>query len=371
MNSKNDLSPDLYFCKIKNRKISFLPYFRSMFSQLASAISTAYPLLENQSLEITPFGEGLIHETLLITSGPNKWILQGFNEAVFNYPSRIDHNLGMLYLLAKNHPLPFQLPLPLLNTHQKGLTEIGGKKYRLFDFVKGKTLQQIGNPQQAFLAAKAYGEFASWAREIDAKEMQETIPNFHRLDLRYQKLKEVSQGKNGHSSDEKDILDFYLNQFPLIDWYLDQLNRLPLRVTHNDTKINNLIFSENLSQVQALIDLDTVMGGFLMYDFGDLVRTVACSLPETSTEWEEIRFNPERFEELLKGYWEGVKDMATAEEARSLLFGGEVMTLIMGLRFFTDHLQGNIYYRVNYPEQNFHRAKNQMIFLQSQQEADN
>lgn len=105
-----------------------------------------------------------------------------------------------------------------------------------------------------------------------------------------------------------------------------------------------------------------------MYDFGDLVRTVACRHPETSQNWEEIRLMPEIFEQLLAGYWAGAKHLATREEAESLLFGGEIMTLIMGLRFFTDHLQGNIYYRVTYPEQNFHRAKNQMIYLKSQQE---
>jgi hypothetical protein len=119
--------------------------------------------------------------------------------------------------------------------------------------------------------------------------------------------------------------------------------------------------------VEAIIDLDTLMGGYLMYDFGDLVRTVACSLPETSTDWGKVSLHSSLFEELLKGYWKGVQGIATSNEAKSLLFGGEIMTLIMGLRFFTDHLQGNIYYRVSYPEQNFHRAKNQMIFLQSQQ----
>ena len=105
-----------------------------------------------------------------------------------------------------------------------------------------------------------------------------------------------------------------------------------------------------------------------MYDFGDLVRTVACSMPESSIQWEAIHLIPDIFEKLLTGYWEGLKDWATPEERESLLLAGEIMTLIMGLRFFTDHLQGNIYYRVSYPEQNFHRAKNQMIYLQSQQD---
>jgi Ser/Thr protein kinase RdoA (MazF antagonist) len=339
-----------------------------MFAPLASTISAAYPQLENQVLKISPFGEGLIHETLLISSGQKKWILQAFNESVFNYPARIDHNLGMLYEKAAQDPLPFQLPLPLLNRHNQGLTELDGKKYRLFDFVNGKTLQQINKADQAYIASKAYGEFASWAKAIQAGQMQETIPNFHRLDLRFETLKKVSNAKQGLSGEEKEILDFYLDQHHLIEWYLDQVDQLPLRVTHNDTKINNLIFSEDLSKVEALIDLDTLMGGYLMYDFGDLVRTVACTLPETSILWTEIQFIPEIFEELLRGYWQGVKTMATPEEAQSLLLGGEIMTLIMGLRFLTDHLQGNIYYRVSYPEQNFHRAKNQMIFLQHQQE---
>ncbi|WP_111669344.1 phosphotransferase enzyme family protein [Algoriphagus litoralis] len=340
-----------------------------MNSDLISQVASAYSFLENLNPRVVPLGEGLIHETLLISSGENRWVLQGFNESVFRYPERIDFNLSLLSSHAENQnsALPYLLPLPLLNKEGKGLTAISGKKYRLFSFVKGKTLQQIERIQEAYKAAQAYGEFASWAKAITGKSMQETIPDFHRLDLRFEKLKEVALKKTELTPEESDILQFYLSQVPLIKWYVDQLAHLPLRVTHNDTKINNLIFSEDLSKVEALIDLDTLMGGFLMYDFGDLVRTVACSLPETSIQWEGIQLHPEIFEELLKGYWEGVKDFASIEEARSLLFGGEIMTLIMGLRFFTDHLQGNIYYRVSYPEQNFDRAKNQMIFLQSQQ----
>lgn len=338
-----------------------------MYEHLIQPLSQAYSFDPNFQILIKPLGEGLIHETLLVENGPKKWVLQGFNEAVFNFPERIDHNLSLLSEHSKSHTLPYLLPLPKLNSEGSGLTEILGKKYRLFDFVKGKTLQSVDNPRLAYLASQAYGEFASWAKDISGERMQETIPNFHRLDLRYQKLQEVSLRNTSLSIEEKEILDFYLNQSPLVDWYLDQLRHLPLRVTHNDTKINNLIFSEDLSRVEALIDLDTLMGGFLLYDFGDLVRTVACSLPETSTDWKEIRFIPEIFEALLKGYWDGAKEMASPDELRSILFGGEIMTLIMGLRFFTDHLQGNIYYRVSYPEQNFHRAKNQMIFLQSQQ----
>lgn len=358
------------FFKSQTHQNSFSsPYFRIMNLDLIPILTQSYTFLADQSLLISELGEGLIHETLLIEGKTKKWVLQGFNEAVFNFPERIDYNLSLLIPHSKTRPLPFLLPLPIVNNSGKGLTEINGKNYRLFDFVEGKTLQLIENPNQAFLAAQAYGEFAKWAKDISAEAMQETIPNFHRLDLRFQKLEEVSHLRKKISDEERKIMDFYLKQKPLVYWYLAQLNQLPNRVTHNDTKINNLIFAEDLSKVEALIDLDTLMGGFLMYDFGDLVRTVSCTYPETSTNWEEIQLIPEIFEVLLKGYWEGVKDIATSNEAKSLIFGGEIMTLIMGLRFFTDHLQGNVYYRVSYREQNFHRAKNQLIFLKSQQDA--
>jgi hypothetical protein len=185
--------------------------------------------------------------------------------------------------------------------------------------------------------------------------------------LRYARLKEVAKDQPSLPEEEQSLLKAYLAQQPLIDYYLEQLSKLPLRVMHNDTKINNLIFAPSLEKVEALVDLDTLMGGYLMYDFGDLVRTVACSLPETSTEWDQIQVLPELVEELLVGYFEGLEGALSVEEKNSLLFGGEIMTLIMGLRFLTDHLEGNVYYRVNYPLQNLHRAKNQLILLQSQQ----
>lgn len=337
-----------------------------MFDALATALTQAYRQFTDAPLTIRPFGEGLIHETLLVSQLDKKWILQGFNDSVFHFPERIDHNLGLLSKHAAIHPLPFQLPLPLRNSNGSGLTAIQGKNYRLFDFVDGSTLQQVQHPAQARMAAQAYGKFASWSQQLSAEGFEETIPNFHRLDLRFARLQEVANQLPNIPEEEQALLQGYLEQLPLVNWYQEQRKHLPLRVTHSDTKINNLIFSKTLSQVEAVVDLDTVMGGYLMYDFGDLVRTVACSLPETATDWNQIQELPELFEELLAGYLEGLNGANTPLEAESLLLGGEIMTLIMGLRFLTDHLEGNVYYRVSYPLQNLHRAKNQLALLQSQ-----
>ena len=338
-----------------------------MFDALATALKQAYPQLTDAPLAISPFGEGLIHETLLLRQSDSKWILQGFNAAVFRFPERIAHNLNLLSKHLQQSPLPFQLPLPLPTRADKGLASIDGKMYRLFDFVQGITLQQVQQPAQARIAAQAYGKFAAWASPLPVSAFEDTIPNFHRLDLRYARLKEVAKDLPSLPEEEQGLLEGYLAQQPLIDYYLKQLDQLPLRVMHNDTKINNLIFAPTLEKVEALVDLDTLMGGYLMYDFGDLVRTVACSLPETATDWNQIQVIPELVEELLIGYLEGLDGSLSAEEMDSILFGGEIMTLIMGLRFLTDHLEGNVYYRVTYPLQNLHRAKNQLILLQSQQ----
>jgi aminoglycoside phosphotransferase (APT) family kinase protein len=338
-----------------------------MFDSLATTLKETYPQFTDAPLILSPFGEGLIHETLLVRQADKKWILQGFNASVFRFPERIAHNLHLLSKHLNQTPLPFQLPLPLLTQEGKGLASIEGKLYRLFDFVQGITLQQVQQATQARIAAQAYGKFAAWASPLPATAFEETIPNFHRLDLRFARLKEVAKDLPSLPEEEQGLLEGYLAQQPLIDYYLKQLVRLPLRVMHNDTKINNLIFAPTGKKVEAIVDLDTLMSGYLMYDFGDLVRTVACSLPETSTEWGQIQVLPELVEELLVGYLEGLEGTLSAEEMDSLLFGGEIMTLIMGLRFLTDHLEGNVYYRVTYPLQNLHRAKNQLILLQSQQ----
>ena len=338
-----------------------------MFDSLHASLRQSYPQFTEEPIRLSLFGEGLIHETLLLQQSDKKWILQGFNTQVFRNPERIDHNLYLLSGHLKHAPLPFQLPLPLVTREGKGLVSMGGKQYRLFNFIQGATLQRVQQPVQARLAAQAYGKFAAWASHLPAASFEDTIPNFHRLDLRFARFKEVAQQSHRLPKEEAQLVEAYLAQKPLVEHYVAQLELLPLRITHNDTKINNLIFDPTLEKVAALVDLDTLMAGYLMYDFGDLVRTVACSLPETATQWDQIHVVPELMEQLLVGYHEGLEGIASPQEISSLIIGGEIMTLIMGLRFLTDHLEGNVYYKVTYPLQNLHRAKNQLLLLQSQQ----
>lgn len=313
------------------------------------------------------FGSGLIHQTFRIEVNHKKYILQGFNSNVFKFPERINDNLSLLSQSGDLAQLPFQLPLPILSRAGSAMVAFHGGLYRLFDFVEGKTLQQISDPNQATKAAEAYALFSKWADTFPIDQFSETIPNFHRLELRFARLEEVAKSAHNLSAAETRILDFYLMQKQLVETYLKLIQEIPQRITHNDTKINNLIFSSDLEKVAAIIDLDTIMPGYLLYDFGDLVRTVASAVEEISQDSASQKLLIPIFEKLLAGYWAGVGHWVSQEEAKSLLIGGEVMACLMGIRFFTDHLEGNVYYQVAYAEQNFHRAKNQMILLQSLQ----
>ncbi|MCH6200508.1 aminoglycoside phosphotransferase family protein [Aquiflexum sp. LQ15W] len=339
----------------------------SPFSWLP-ALNTQYGLEIHPSL-IRPFGDGHIHQTFLIESGEEKLILQRFNNLVFKYPERISHNQSLLIEQIDSEDLPYILPLPIPNLAGELFTLIEGTYFRISPFVAGRCVNEIENPHQAYLAAKAFAQFIKAGIHIPAKEFQEAIPGFHDLELRYNQLLEALKNtKRDIVGDLKELVEFYLAQKDLVDQYLRWKEKLPLRLTHSDTKINNLIFAEDFSKVNAVIDLDTLMAGYVYYDFGDLVRTVACTEGESSKDWEKIRVDFTKYEALLVGFLEVGKGAFTEDEIYSLPFGGLMMTCIMGFRFLADYLNGNIYYTIHYEEQNLHRAKNQMCLLKGLRE---
>ncbi len=315
---------------------------------------------------IKSFGAGHIHETFIIEQLGERCILQRFNNRVFQIPERISHNHAIVMVQMDHEKLPFTLPLPLPNVEGELFTVIDTAFFRLSPFVSGSCINQVRNPHQAYLAAKAFARFIRAGIHIAPDQFQEVIPGFNDLELRYNQLLDSIQKTQKHIDGElKQLIDFYLDQKLLVNEYLNWKKMLPLRLTHNDTKINNLIFADDLTKVNAVIDLDTLMAGYVYYDFGDLVRTVACTEEESSTAWDRIDIDETKYEALLKGFKETGEDIFTKDELDSLPFGGPMMTCIMGLRFLTDYLLGNIYYTVHYSEQNFNRAKNQMYLLKA------
>ncbi|MFD2201707.1 phosphotransferase enzyme family protein [Shivajiella indica] len=322
--------------------------------------------LEIEESKIRKFGDGHIHQTYLIELDNQKLILQRFNNKVFQRPDIISHNHKILIDQLDTRVLPFQLPLPLANKKGELFTEIQHKYFRISPFVSGTCVNEIEKAEHAYLAAKAFAQFIVAGIHIPADQFQEAIPGFNDLDLRYHQLLEAIKNTKRKIQGELDeIVGFYLDQKNLVEEYNSWKAELPLRLTHNDTKINNLIFSEDFSKVNAVIDLDTVMAGFIFYDFGDLVRTVACTEGESSQNWNKIEVDQLKYDALLSGFHAGGKGVFTKEELDSLSFGGKMMTCIMGFRFLADYLNGNIYYTIHYEKQNMLRAKNQMCLLRS------
>jgi Ser/Thr protein kinase RdoA (MazF antagonist) len=316
--------------------------------------------------QIRKFGDGHIHKTFLVDNGVNQFILQQFNNLVFKNPARISHNHAILLNQINANELPFELPLPIPNLEGELFTVIDGDYFRLSPFIKGKCINEVNNSHQAFMAAKAFAQFIKAGSHIDASLFQEVIPGFNDLELRYEQLLDaLSTTKRSVSGELKILVDFYLSQKDLVEEYLIWKKKLPLRLTHNDTKINNLIFSEDLTKVNAIIDLDTLTAGYVYYDFGDLVRTVACTVGESSTNWNNIAVDQGKYDALFDGFLEIGAGTFTEEEIQSLSFGGKMMTCIMGFRFLADYLNGNIYYTIHYEEQNLHRSKNHMYLLKA------
>ncbi len=332
-----------------------------------AAVIEAYGL-KDPDMKIGKYGSGHIHGTFLVNAGPNRFILQAFNDTVFRSPEKISANLDIIAAHLEGKKLPFVLPLPLKNNMGAVFTVADGQFYRLLPFVVGVTKDAVEHPDQANLAAEAFGRFIQVFLDVPVGGLQESIPDFHNLLHRYQQLQEsTTNTKLPIHGELESLVNFYLNQTGLLEQYRTYQNNLPLRVTHSDTKINNLIFKEDLSKVNALIDLDTIMPGYIFYDFGDLVRTVACTEDESSRNWEGIGIDLKKYQALLTGFCRPLTSSISHEEMESLPFGGEMMTYIMGLRFLTDYLNGNVYYTIHYPEQNFHRAKNQYKLLVSLQ----
>ncbi len=244
-------------------------------NQLITHLITQYGL-EGEARNIQSFGAGHIHRTFKLDAGTSSYILQQFNRTVFPFPDRITANLDLLHAQLDMQKLPFQLPLPITNLNGQSLMSFKGEWYRLFPFVSGKSINQVQHLGQAQLAAKAFGSFIHACQKIDTAPFKEVIPGFHDLSMRFEQFQNSLRETELVFPELKELVQAYLNQAPLVAQYQQYQKVLPLRITHNDTKINNLIFDHDFSKVNALIDLDTVMPGYVFYDFGDLVRTAAC-----------------------------------------------------------------------------------------------
>jgi Ser/Thr protein kinase RdoA (MazF antagonist) len=244
-------------------------------------------------------------------------------------------------------------------------TDAGGNYWRAYHFIaKAKTYDAVRSPDQAFQAAKAFGEFQRMLADLPSPRLHDTIPDFHHTPKRFAALERaIDADVAGRAAAAKREIDFALARGSICSVLLDA--GLPERVTHNDTKINNVMLDDATGEGICVIDLDTVMPGLVSYDFGDMVRTAASSAPEDERDLSKVNLQFPLFEALARGYLSSASDFLTMEEKRYLAFSGKLITFEIGIRFLTDFLSGDTYFKVHREGHNLDRSRAQFKLLES------
>ncbi|MBQ7075707.1 MAG: phosphotransferase, partial [Clostridia bacterium] len=242
------------------------------------------------------------------------------------------------------------------------LTE-NGDFFRVYLFISDTvTYQAVEDPEIFYNAAKAFGEFQKMIADFPADKLNETIKNFHNTKVRYENFtNSVAQNKSGRAEEVTEEIKFVTDR----EHYCDVVNQaikektVPLRVTHNDTKLNNVLMDKETGKGVCVIDLDTVMPGSLLYDYGDSLRFGTNTAKEDEADLSKVSCSLEYFEAFTKGFMEVMKDTMTEKEIDLLPFSAILMTFECGMRFLADHIDGDIYFRTSRPNHNLDRARNQ------------
>lgn len=331
---------------------------------------------KSKILDCQVYGSGLINATFFLTlehHKENRYILQKVNHYIFKDPIGLMNNIQMAnqHLLQKDYPQQLLKPVLKANGDQLHIDE-SGNYWRMFPFIENSVSYDIvTSPLLAYEAAQTFGEYFLYLSDLDASKMIATIPNFHNTALRLATFeKAVQSDKVNRLTSCQTFIEEVMDYQSIIE-ALNQLD-LPLRVTHNDTKINNVLFDQKCAKGICVIDLDTLMPGTLLFDFGDMVRTFTPEASEEEPDAQKVFARIVYFEALTKGFLEQVSPVLTKIEKDNLLLGAKGIIYEQILRFLTDYLEGDHYYSIKYPKQNLNRAKNQMALLKSiiQQEED-
>jgi len=307
-------------------------------------------------------------------SGQQSFILQRVNKTIFKQPEQIANNLRLASdHLKKTHPSYLFLGSIPSTDGKEMIYDEEGYPWRLFPFIQNAiTVDKVENEKEAFNAAYGFGELTARLWDVDANSFQETIPRFHDPSLRYAQFEQaIRDDKANRKQGVQELVDQCQSQFRLVEQYerLIKSSVLSLRIMHNDTKINNILFDQETRQPVCVIDLDTLMPGYFIYDLGDMIRTFVSPVSEEEKDLTKVIFRSTIYEALIKGYFKAMGNCLSEEQKKLAPFSGYMMTYIMALRFLADYLNGDVYYQTHYSDQNLIRARNQMHLLRILQTA--
>ena len=303
-----------------------------------------------------------------------RYILQGLSSAAFPHPEELMENFVGITSYLREKILadggdPMRETLSLIKTKDGSdfYTDRGGKVWRLMPFIENTDCFQSATPELFEASARAFGRFQRLLNGYPAETLHETIPNFHKAEDRFAKFQAaVAADKLGRAKDVQPEIQFVLERQADCSVALNALRegKLPLRVTHNDTKLNNILIDRATHKGICVIDLDTTMPGLSINDFGDSIRFGANHSAEDEKDLSRVNFDLGLYEVYARGFLEGAGGTLTESELEYLPWGARLMTLECGIRFLTDYLDGDHYFHIRYPEQNLDRCRTQFKLVQ-------
>ena len=321
------------------------------------------------------YGQGHINDTFCVHTQPEdaccrRFILQRMSAAAFKRPDQLMENIiGVTEYLGRQvrerggdrSREAMEVIRP--KNGQPYYTDSQGGAWRLYPFVEGTVCHQAADTPELFAASgRAFGRFQRLLRDYPAETLHETIPNFHNTEDRLKKFKAaLAADKLGRAAECREETGFVLAREADCSAALNAMRegKLPVRVTHNDTKLNNVLMDEAVGEGICIIDLDTVMPGLVIYDFGDSIRFGANHSAEDETDLGKVNLDVELFDVYTRAFLEGTGGSLTDAEIEYLPWGAKLMTLECGMRFLTDYLEGDTYFHISRERQNLDRCRTQ------------
>ncbi len=332
-----------------------------------------YGFSEDSVIDLAPYGDGLINRTYRFVSGGKAYLLQQINTTVFKNPEGLMENFVNVtgYLKQKIAAYggdPERETLTAIKTVDgKNIAVEDGETYRLMIFIDAISINAAEKAEQLYTVAAAFGKFQNMLASYPADTLFEVIPDFHNTPKRFEHLlTAIEENKAGRLDDAKAEIEYALSMKDRISVVTDGLKdgSIPLRVTHNDTKLNNVLLDKETLEGVCVIDLDTVMPGSYLYDYGDALRFAGNNTIEDDPDLSKVYLDVDKFAAFTKGYLSQVKTVLTKREIELLPFSIELLTYECGIRFLADYLNGDTYFKIKYPEHNLVRARNQFKLAQ-------
>ena len=339
--------------------------------------------IEGVPFEIDRLGNGHINDTFLLKTKDgdkdNLYVLQRINSNVFKDPNAVMTNIWNVteHISKKLKEMNGDNDRGVMRfirtkSGEGYLSADDGDFFRMYKYIGDSISLDLPETREDFYeSAVAFGQFQKMLSDFNADKLSETIPNFHNTPDRFNKfLKAIEENKSGRKDNVKEEIQFVLDRKEFTSVLMDALKNgeIPLRVTHNDTKMNNVLLDGETRKQVCVIDLDTIMPGLSVNDFGDSIRFGASTASEDEKDLDKVHFDISLFEVYLEGFLKGCDGQLTANEIELLPEGAKMMTLECGMRFLTDYLDGDTYFRTHYPEHNLDRCRTQFKLVSEMEE---